>query len=114
MSESISQPFLASMTSISGACSARMASKSASGSPIFSFSSLYLASTSIRSRTPSSTFSLTVLDSSSCGSCIRMPTLKPGVSFASPLEGWSSPAIIFSTVDLPAPLGPTTPILAPG
>jgi hypothetical protein len=36
------------------------------------------------------------------------------VSFASPFEGWSRPAIIFSTVDLPAPFGPSTPILAPG
>ena len=66
------------------------------------------------SRTPSSTFSLTVLVSSSCGSCMRMPTLKPGVSLASPFDGWSSPAIIFRTVDLPAPFGPTTPIFAPG
>lgn len=40
--------------------------------------------------------------------------MKPGVSFASPLDGWSSPAMIFRIVDLPAPFGPTTPILAPG
>jgi hypothetical protein len=30
------------------------------------------------------------------------------------LDGWSSPAMILSTLDLPAPLGPTTPIFAPG
>src|SRR4051812_47846179 len=32
---------------------------------------------------------------------------------ASPLLACSSPAMIFSRVDLPVPLGPTTPILAP-
>ena len=32
----------------------------------------------------------------------------------SPLEGGSSPAIIRSSVDLPIPFGPTTPIFAPG
>ena len=111
---STSQPFLASMSANSGSWAAMIASKSASGSPIFSLSALYSPMASMSSRMPSSTFSLTVLDSSSSGSCMRMPTLKPGLSLASPLEGWSSPAIIFKTVDLPAPLGPTTPILAPG
>ena len=38
----------------------------------------------------------------------------PGDRNASPLDGCSSPAMIFSTVDLPAPFGPTTPIFAPG
>lgn len=37
-----------------------------------------------------------------------------GVRNASPFEGCSSPAMIFRTVDLPAPFGPTTPIFAPG
>ena len=37
-----------------------------------------------------------------------------GVRNASPLLGVSSPAMIFRIVDLPAPLGPTTPIFAPG
>ena len=37
-----------------------------------------------------------------------------GVSLASPLETSSMPAMILSRVDLPIPLGPTTPILAPG
>src|SRR5689334_18377773 len=32
---------------------------------------------------------------------------------ASPLLAWSSPAMILSSDDLPVPLGPTTPILAP-
>ena len=35
-------------------------------------------------------------------------------SIASPLFGFSIPAISLSSVDLPVPLGPTTPILAPG
>ncbi len=38
----------------------------------------------------------------------------PALSVASPFETWSSPAMILSRLDLPAPLGPTTPILAPG
>ncbi len=63
---------------------------------------------------PSSTFSLTVLDSSSTGSCMRMPTVASGSRNASPLDGWSRPAMILRMEDLPAPLGPTTPIFAPG
>jgi hypothetical protein len=43
-----------------------------------------------------------------------MPTLAPGANSASPLLGMSSPAMIRKTLDLPAPLGPTTPIFAPG
>lgn len=46
--------------------------------------------------------------------CWRIPTEYPGLSRASPLEGSSIPAMIFRIVDLPAPLGPSTPILAPG
>src|SRR5690348_11252426 len=42
-----------------------------------------------------------------------MPTVAPGSRIASPLLARSSPAMIFSRVDLPVPLGPTTPILAP-
>ena len=64
--------------------------------------------------TPSWMFSSTVLVSSSSGSCIRMPTVYPGLSRASPLDGLSRPAMIFRIVDLPAPFGPTMPILAPG
>ena len=40
--------------------------------------------------------------------------MKPGVSFASPFDGVSRPAMILRIVDLPAPFGPTTPIFAPG
>src|SRR5262245_13868946 len=42
-----------------------------------------------------------------------MPTVDSGSRIASPLLGWSSPAMILSRLDLPVPLGPTTPILAP-
>ena len=38
----------------------------------------------------------------------------PGCGRASPTKSWSTPAMIFSTVDLPAPLSPSRPILAPG
>ena len=39
---------------------------------------------------------------------------RPGASSAMPDEGSSSPAMIRSSVDLPAPFGPSTPIFAPG
>src|SRR3954453_13710467 len=42
-----------------------------------------------------------------------MPTGGSGSLLASPLDGWASPPMIFSSVDLPVPFGPTTPILAP-
>jgi hypothetical protein len=64
--------------------------------------------------TPSSTLPSTVLSSFSAGSWASSPTEYPGASIASPLDGWSSPAMIFRTLDFPAPFGPTTPILAPG
>ena len=66
------------------------------------------------SATASSTFSSTVLPSVSGGSWSRMPTLASLASMASPLLGFSIPAISLSKVDLPVPFGPTTPILAPG
>ena len=66
------------------------------------------------SATPSSTLPSTVLVSSSTGSCGNIPALWPGMRRTSPLEGCSNPAIIRSSVDLPIPFGPTTPIFAPG
>src|SRR3954452_9833398 len=63
--------------------------------------------------TASSTFSRTVRPSLSGGSCWSMPTVAPGSRIASPLLACSRPAMILSSVDLPVPLGPTTPIFAP-
>ena len=63
---------------------------------------------------PSSTLPRTVFSSFNGGSCCRMPTVAPVARNASPLFALSSPAMIRKTLDLPAPLGPTTPILAPG
>ncbi|SIC12302.1 Uncharacterised protein [Mycobacteroides abscessus subsp. abscessus] len=80
---------------------------------ISSATSLYRLSLALTA-TPSSTFSRTVLVSSSGGSCCRIPTLAPLARNASPLFGLSRPAMIFRTLDLPAPFGPTTPIFAPG
>jgi hypothetical protein len=51
---------------------------------------------------------------SSCGSCGRKPTRTPGVGRASPVNSVSTPAMMRSSVLLPAPFGPSTPILAPG
>jgi hypothetical protein len=38
----------------------------------------------------------------------------PGMGMASPSISLSTPAMIFSRVDLPEPFRPSTPILAPG
>ena len=94
--------------------SAIRASKSASGSAMARPSSSIRVCSALMSATASSTFSSTVLPSVSGGSCSRMPTVASLASMASPLLGFTSPAISFSRVDLPVPLGPTTPILAPG
>ncbi len=88
-------------------------SKSASGSAISMPIALKRSTLASVSATASCTFSMTVLSSVSGGSCSRMPTVLPLPSIASPLLGFSRPAMILSRVDLPAPLGPTTPILAP-
>ena len=65
-------------------------------------------------RTPSSTFPRTSFDSSSCGSWESIPTLADLWSCASPRYSVSWPAMMRRRVDLPAPFGPRTPILAPG
>ena len=111
--ESRSHASAASISSCNWPISASSASKSASGSLISAEISLKRSSLALMA-TPSWMFSSTVLVSSSSGSCMRMPTVKPGLSFASPFDGWSRPAMIFRIVDLPAPLGPTMPIFAPG
>ena len=41
-------------------------------------------------------------------------TVTPSAAHASPVWSSSSPAMILSSVDLPEPFRPTTPILAPG
>ncbi len=76
--------------------------------------SLYRWSFTATSPAPSWTLPRTVFSSLSGGSCCRIPTVAPGAENASPLLGWSSPAMILRTLDLPAPFGPTTPIFAPG
>ena len=40
--------------------------------------------------------------------------VNPGMGSASPSNSLSTPAMILSNVDLPEPLRPSTPILAPG
>jgi hypothetical protein len=56
----------------------------------------------------------TVLFGSSSGSCDRKPMEIPSAGKASPPKSLSSPAMMRSSVLLPAPLAPRTPILAPG
>jgi hypothetical protein len=114
MRASSSQPSAFSMTSMSSPCSAISESKSASGSPIAALTSSKRVSASRSGLTASSTLPRTSSSSFSGGSCWSMPTVAPGASTVSPFEAVSRPAMIRSTVDFPAPFGPTTPILAPG
>ena len=102
-----------SICSCTAACSASSASKSASGSAKAAEIALKRSRTSRSSRTPSSTFARTSFAGSSSGSCGRKPTVAFGSSSATPEDGSSSPAMIRSSVDLPAPFGPSTPIFAP-
>ena len=63
---------------------------------------------------PPETSSHTVLllaSSSRCWSTKAICTVLP--IFTSPLSGFSLPAIILNSVDLPAPLGPMMPTMAP-
>ncbi len=92
----------------------RSASKSASGSAIAAHTSLKRIRRSRCSAMPSATLPTTSFVGSSWGSCERYPTLNPGVSRASPVKPSSSPAIMRKSDDLPEPLAPITPILAPG
>ena len=112
--ESMSQALRLSSSVCTSPISAIRASKSASGSAIAMPSSSIRACSALMSATASSTFSSTVLPSVSGGSCSRMPTVASLASIASPLLGFTIPAISLSRVDLPVPFGPTTPILAPG
>ena len=59
------------------------------------------------------TFSFTVSPASSVGSWGRYPAVRPGSIHASPVKSLSMPAMMRSRVDLPDPLDPMIPILAP-
>ena len=109
-----SQAPAASILFCSLACSARSLSKSASGSPMAEQTSLKRSTSALVSAMPSATFPTTSFVSSRCGSWGRKPTVKPGVRRASPLNPSSSPAMIWSSDDLPEPFEPMTPIFAPG
>ena len=69
---------------------------------------------SLVSFTPNSTFPRTSSSESSSGSWGRNPIRVPFMAHASPRKSESSPAMIFRRELFPEPLGPTTPILAPG
>ena len=83
------------------------------GSPSSSEIALKRSSISRVARTPSSTLPRTSFVGSSSGSCERNPTVAQSASLASPPKRVSSPAMIRNSVDLPEPLGPSTPIFAP-
>ena len=106
----------ASIASCTRWYSAMTLSLSASESSSASFS----LSSSKRLRRPrvfataTSTLPRTSFVVSSRGSCGRKPTRVPSAGNASPAKSFSTPAMIFSSVDLPAPFKPRTPIFAPG
>mmetsp|Transcript_10142 Transcript_10142/g.39507 ORF Transcript_10142/g.39507 Transcript_10142/m.39507 type:complete len:202 (-) Transcript_10142:63-668(-) len=103
----------ASICSWTSACSAISLSKSASGSAMASEMALKRSSRSVLNRRPSMMFPCTSLVGSSSGSWARWPMRRPSLRHTSPSNSLSAPASILSSVDLPAPLGPTMPILAP-
>ena len=116
MVRSSSQPSTASICSCNSPCSASSVfiSSSSMGSPNFPEISLNRSKRSFTPPKPSVTFSPTVFAGSNSGSCSRYPTRTPSAAQASPPDGSSLSAIIFIKVDLPAPLTPSTPILASG
>ena len=113
---SSSQPPTASIRSCNFACSSSslFISSSDIGSANRSLTALNRSIRLWTSPTPSPTTARTVLVSSISGSCGKYPTLIPGWGRASPSMSWSLPAMILSSVDLPEPFKPRTPIFAPG
>jgi len=113
---SSSQPPAASMASCSFACSSSNAVISSSDIGSANFSLIWLnRSTCLKvSPTPSITVTRTSFVGSSSGSWGRKPTRMPFWGLASPSILESRPAMILSRLDLPEPLRPRTPILAPG
>ena len=111
-----SQPCAASMASCNLACSSSSLSVSsgAMSSPKRKFTSSKRVSNFLVPATASSTLPSTLLVASSCGSCERYPMEMPSAGLASPKKSLSTPAMMRKSVDLPAPLPPMTPILAPG
>ena len=113
---SISHPPAASIASWSRPCSSRSAfiSPSSSGSAKRAPITSKRSSNRLISPTPSSTLPRTSFARSRAGSCGRYPTRSPGRGRASPWWSRSTPAMMRSSDDFPAPFRPSTPILAPG
>ena len=65
------------------------------------------------SAAPAFTCCKTVVPSGNSGFCGRYPTWIPPAFVTKPWSGSSTPAIIFSRVDLPVPLTPMMPIFSP-
>ena len=103
-----------SIWSCTFACSASSASKSASGSANCAEISLKRSSRSRTSRTPSSTFSRTVLAGRARAPARAGRPSRSGASSATPDEVSSLPAMIRSSVDLPDAVRAEHADLAPG
>ena len=106
----------AAMSSLRSRSQAPIASIWVCSSPCSSISAVISSSpsSSPKRRLTSLNRSRTSLSVSSSGSCGRYPILRFFCGIASPSMSLSSPAMIRSRVDLPAPFRPSTPILAPG
>ena len=90
-----------------------MASGVSDGSPSFSLIRSYSSISPKTADAPSRTTASTVRVSFRRGSCSRKPTRYPGDISTLPSNFVSAPARIRSSVDLPAPFRPSTPIFAP-
>jgi hypothetical protein len=109
----VSHPPTSSMAAWTVACSAMIASMSASGSAMAADRSLNRARSACVSARPARTLSWTDLEASRTGSCARYPTFTPSARHTVPSNSESTPASALSSVDFPTPLGPSRPILAP-
>ena len=86
---------------------------SASKSLIPSFVRIFLASASVASGLPRSTYSRIESFSAKSGAWARYVTVTSLPITTCPSSGELTPATIFKNVDFPVPLTPITPILSP-
>mmetsp|Transcript_952 Transcript_952/g.2095 ORF Transcript_952/g.2095 Transcript_952/m.2095 type:complete len:245 (+) Transcript_952:433-1167(+) len=112
------QQSIRSICAIASSCSRSSSCSSASLSASWSLSLLVTSSSRCNaarcSLTPSRMLSITERSSSSWGSCCSIPMLMPGLRQIVPSYSVSTSAISLSSVLLPLPFAPSTPILAPG
>mmetsp|Transcript_38442 Transcript_38442/g.114037 ORF Transcript_38442/g.114037 Transcript_38442/m.114037 type:complete len:323 (+) Transcript_38442:1771-2739(+) len=113
MERSISHALIASSSVCIASILRASLSMSAPSSAIAMLMDSNSATLSLTALTPASTFSPTVAPSLRSGSCSRYPILIPGARNTFPSQLVSRPDRMFMRLDLPLPLAPRMPILAP-